>query len=42
MQKTASLNFCTPEKIFDLMQKTASLNFCTPEKIFDVRKRLSI
>ena len=37
-QKTASLNFCTPEVWWGiyflagiLRQKTASLNFCTPE-----------
>jgi len=29
VQKTASLNFCTPDNLF--MQKTASLNFCTPD-----------
>ncbi|QTA90881.1 Uncharacterized protein dnm_069430 [Desulfonema magnum] len=36
MQKTASLCFCTPDKIsicYRIMQKTASLCFCTPDKI---------
>ncbi len=28
-QKTAALNFCTPEDVS--LQKTAALNFCTPE-----------
>ena len=42
MQKTASLNFCTPDNLFVesyrsrrcAVQKTASLNFCTPDNLF--------